>query len=170
MSNSLSDYSIKTMPNKQDSGDASHVSTIGCRVAITMDGLLEHNAYNRNRNIGIGASLGVIAWPLLVGGGIGVAVAGTALGVAEITLSVAGGVAGGYLGNSIAKDAYGHSVDISKLKLVNMVGRVISITERWFGADGHDVKVRWTGRDEYGNIKHYTSTHSPGSLVAVVLS
>lgn len=170
MSVSLSDYSILTMPNKRDSGDASHVSTIGAQVAITIDGLQEHNSYNRNRNIGIGIGLGCAAWPLLIGGGIGIAAAGTALGVAEVTLSVAGGVAGGYLGNSIAKDAYGHAVDISKLKLVNMVGRVMSITERWFGVGGYDVKVRWTGFDEFGDVKHYTSTHIPGSLVAIAKS
>ena len=135
-----------------------------------MNGLKEHNSYNRNRNIGIGAGLGLAAWPLLIGGGIGIAAAGTALGVAEVTLSVDGGVAGGYLGNSIAKDAYGHAVDISKLKLVNMVGRVLGISERWLWAEGHDVKVRWTGFDEFGNVKSYTSTHNPGSLVAIVKS
>ena len=59
------------------------------------------------RDIAITAGIigGAIALPLIAGGGIGIAMAGSAFGISAETLAITGAIAGGVAGHKLTKDA-----------------------------------------------------------------
>ena len=59
------------------------------------------------RDIAITAGIigGAIALPLIAGGGIGIAMAGSAFGISAETLAITGAIAGGVAGHKLTKEA-----------------------------------------------------------------
>ena len=140
---SLKDLSISNIPNG-DEKSAAHLN-IGMKVAITEEGLRDHNRHNMLNKVAIGSTLGFVALPALIGGGIGLAVGGEAVGLGLAELGVIGSCTGAVVGKVVDKPKTGHAVDSKHvtLSLVDMVGVVVYRSGRWFDQPGHDVEVKW---------------------------
>lgn len=167
MSNILDKYTINQSPNGKE-GDASHLRR-GYTVAITEQGLKDHNAHNLGNKICIGAGLGLFSLPLLVGGGIGIAMGGEAIGIGLAELGLVGGGAGALAANATNKPVKGYLRDDKhkQITFVDMIGRITNIRSRWFDQPGYDVQIKWIGADEFGNRTSFTAWHNPQDIYAV---
>ena len=116
--------------------------------------------------IAVGATVGVFALPAVIGGGIGIAMGGEAVGIGLMELGIIGGSTGATVGKIVDKPKTGHLVDgkHETLSLVDMVGVVQSKTRRWWDQPGHDVKVTWYAKDAQGRPVRYTEYHNPEQL------
>lgn len=160
----LNDMIISSSPNG-DEADVSHLK-IGDYVAITEAGLHAHNMHNMFGTIAIGAGLGVVALPAMIGGGIGLAVGGEAVGLGLLELGIIGGGTGATVGKMYDKPKTGHVVEgkHETLDLIDMVGVVQRKARRWWDQPGHDVLVRWYAKDESGRPVRYEAWHNPEVL------
>jgi hypothetical protein len=167
MSNILDNYIISRVPMGGDH-DSDHIRN-GNKVAITETGLSEHNVHNLVNRVGIMAGAAAVLTPVVIGGGIGVAVGGEAFGVGVLEQIITGGATGGFVGKGTHKGRRGYLRDDKHptMTLVDMIGTVVTKRARWWDQPGQDVKVKWTGADEYGNRTTFTSWHNPDHLVTV---
>lgn len=167
MSNILDSYTIVQSPNGQE-GNASHLRT-GFTVAITELGLKEHNHHNMFNTIVIGAGLGVVALPYLIGGGIGIAMGGEAIGLGLAELGLAGGATGALTASAVHKPVKGYLRDDKhkQITFVDMIGRITNIRRRWFDQPGYDVEIKWIGADEFGNRTSFTAWHDPQDIYSL---
>ena len=149
-------------------------------VAITPEGLREHNEmdlFNKvilGAGIGVatvataGAALGPLGWGILgtgIPGGVGIG----AFEAAVVTGSI--GTAGG-AAVANANVVSGHSTtkttsSAKAIQLVNMVGTCYSRQPRWWGQPGYDIEVQWKIIDKWGEFKTQTSWHDPEFLVSI---
>jgi hypothetical protein len=165
MSNILDSFTISQVCNGNEA-DASHLMG-GDFVAITDQGLKEHNNHNTRNSIGLAAGVGIFALPALIGGGVGIAMGGEAIGLGLAELGIVGGAAGAAGAKVLDKPVKGYRRDDkhAQIALVDMIGTVITKTRRWWDMPGHDVKIRWVGADEYGNRISFTAQHNPEHIV-----
>ena len=164
----LKDFSINTVPNG-DEADASHLK-IGNRVAITEFGLFDHNRHNMWSKVALCGGAGLVALPVLIGGGIGLAVGGEAVGLGLTELGIIGASTGATVGKIVDKPKTGHAVEgkHETLPLVDMVGVVVNRRRRWFDQPGHDVEIIWTGKDAQGRKTEFTAWHNPEHIYGLV--
>lgn len=164
MAQLLSQLVVDTCPNGNEA-DASHLS-LGQRVAITEEGLNEHNSHNMWNTIALSASVGLVALPVAIGGGIGLAIGGEAVGVGLAELGIIGASTGATVGKIVDKPLTGHMVDgkHETLSFVDMVGVVKGKSRRWWDQPGYDVKVTWTARNAEGRSMTFTAYHNPEQL------
>ena len=160
----LKNMVISKAPNGEEA-NCSHLK-LGDYVAITEAGLNEHNAHNMFNTVAIGAGVGVFALPAVIGGGIGLAMGGEAIGLGLLELGIIGGGTGATIGKVVDKPKTGHVVEgkHETLDLINMVGVVQRKTRRWWDQPGHDVLVRWYAKDEAGRPVRYEAWHNPEVL------
>lgn len=164
----LNEMTIRSMPSG-DEHDAKHLQ-LGSYVAITEHGLRLHNEHSMWSKVAIGGTIGLVALPFMIGGGIGLAVGGEAVGLGLAELGVIGGSTGGVVGKVLDKPRTGHLVTgkHETLSLVDMVGVVVHRTKRWWDQPGHDIEVEWTGKDEYGTTVKFRSWHNPEHLYGLM--
>ena len=160
----LSSLTITSAPNG-DEADASHLKQ-GQLCAITETGLNEHNGHNLLNTLLIGTTVGVVALPAVIGGGIGLAVGGEAVGLGLVELGIVGGGTGATIAKIVDKPKTGHLIDgkHETLSLVDMVGVVVSKTKRWWDQPGHDVHVKWFAKDAQGRETTFSAYHNPEQL------
>lgn len=170
MSNILKSYEIAAKPLKGTHRDASHLRN-GTEVAITEEGLKAYNSRRRMKRLGIGATLGLFALPLSIGGGIGLAMGGEAIGIGLLEQAAFGAIAGAGTANATSRKVSGYLRDDKHktLTFVDMVGTVVSIQQAWFSENKNakDVQVKWVAADEFGNRTTFTAWHDPSQLFAV---
>ena len=161
----LRNMNITSAPNGGDH-DASHLK-LGTLVAITEEGLKAHNEHNMFGAMALGAGVGIVALPVLLGGGgIGLAFGGEAVGLGLAEVAAVGGMSGGTIGKIVNKPRTGHMVDgkHQTLTLVDMVGVVQGKDRRWWDQPGYDVKVTWQARNAEGRRVVFTEYHNPEVL------
>jgi len=143
-------------------------------VAITPQGLREHNEHNLIGNLGLGALAGLVTLPL---GGAGLLLTGPGLaigasaGAEMLAVGSAIGLAGGAAVSS-ATAVSGHKTtkttkSATAMELINMVGRVTNMQRRWWDQPGYDVEVQWKVINEWGDFETHTSWHDPEFLVSM---
>ncbi len=144
--------------------DTSHIQ-IGSRVALTEEGLEDYNGWNTARRVGLGALAGLVALPAIIGGGIGLAMGGEAVGLGLAELGIIGGFTGASLGKLTMKSKTGHVVDhkYNTVSFIDMVGIVVDIS-RLPGSQLNYVKVKWYAKDEMGRNVIHTLNHMPEFL------
>lgn len=167
----LSNYSVSSVPSGSQKymRQTDHLKMNG-KVAITLQGLKDHNEHKMLTKVGIGASLGLVALPVLgVTGGLGLAMGGEAIGIslAELTVVSTMATTGAGVGIHNATKVTGHRVTRDSLELMNMVGVFIKRRARWFDQEGYDVLIEWKSFDAWGEIKTTKSWHNPGDLVGI---
>ena len=151
MAKQLKDYTVTHLPEE----GLNHIH-YGATVAITQEGLRVYNTNKTKRNILIGAGLGLFALPFLIGGGIGLAMGGEAVGLGIAELGIIGSGTGMTLGKIVDQPRTGHlrKDKTTNLTFVNMVGQVIA---RKSAEDL--VKVTWRAKDEYGKTVKFDAWH-----------
>ena len=163
----LQKYEIKTMP-KGYGFDKSHLQR-GCQVAITKQGLDEHNQHNMFNMIAVGGGIGLIALPVLLGGGgIGLAFGGEAVGLGLAEVAAVGGMTGGTIGKLTTNPITGHRSKFKNVQLIDMLGYVREWSRRWWDQPGWDVRVEWIALDESGRKIRFDAWHDPDRLVRMV--
>lgn len=167
----LSNYSVVSTP----SGSQTFMRQTGHlkmdrKVAITVKGLKEHNEHNMFTKVGLAASFGIVALPILgITGGIGIAMGGEAIGLGLAELTVASTLTATATGVGIANTTKlkGHKVNHNEISLINMVGSIKEIKQRWFDQEGYDILIEWKFINEWGDVKTTRTWHNPGDLVSL---
>ena len=145
-------------------------------VGITLKGWTNHLRNHKMRNMGIigigGACLSVAA----IGGGIGLAMGGEAIGLGALEQFVAGGLASTVTAGAVPtrNKTVGGCTQMAEKKFANMRGVVIEQRERSFNFLDSDaqfkprvVKVRWTALNEQGEQFSFTSWHDPKDIYPI---
>lgn len=155
---------ITSVPNGEEA-NASHLKN-GMYVAITEAGLNDHNSHNMWNTIGVCSSIGLVSLPVIIGGGIGLAMGGEAIGLGLAELGIVGGFTGATVGKIVDKPKTGHVVDgkHETLSLVDMVGVVVNRSRRWWDQPGHDIEVKWYAKDAQGRPTTFRAWHNPEHL------
>lgn len=164
----LQDYTIISTPDLKADHSVSHLKK-GMKVAITKQGLQDHNSHNFGQSVLLGAGLGAFMLPVLVGGGVGLAMGGEAIGLGLAELGIVGGGAGTVVGNMRHKKVAGHSTTTQNVMLIDMLGIVTDWNRRWWDQPGWDVQVKWRARDEFGDIVKFEAWHNPEDLYGLDL-
>jgi len=167
----LSNYSVSSVPTwSQVARRACNHLTVNGKVAITVQGLKDHNEYNAFTKIGALSTVGLLALPILgVTGGLGLAMGGEAIGfsLAELTIaSTLTGTAVG-VGTANATKLTGHKTSQDNLELVNMVGVLLRKKTRWTNSKEYDVFIEWKAQDSWGDLKTFKSWHNPTDIVGL---
>ena len=170
MSFHLSDYTFATRPNPTKTRDAAHLCK-GCWVAISVDGAIEHTKHTRTTKLGVGAAIGAVTVPLIIGGGIGVVAAGEAFGIGALEQAVFGGIGFGVGASAIKRNLNndGMSQTVDQVRVLNQVGVVQQVRKRWFDQPGYDVQVTWHVYNERGERTKSTEWHNPEELFGLNL-
>lgn len=142
-------------------------------VGITLKGWTDHLRNHKMRNMGImgigGACLSVAA----IGGGIGLAMGGEAIGLGALEQFVAGGLASTVTAGAVPtrNKTVGGCTQMADKKFANMRGVVIERRQRSFNFLDQDsrfkprvVKVRWTALNEQGKSFSFTAWHNPADI------
>ena len=161
----LSELVIDTIPAENSDYNADHLHN-GQKVAITEQGLKDHNNHNLFNTIAISTGVGLVALPAFIGGGIGLAFGGEAIGLGLAELGIIGGGTGATIGTIVNKPKTGHLVKgkHETLSFIDMVGVVQRKARRWWDVPGHDVLVTWTAKDEMGRTITFKAWHNPEML------
>ena len=151
-------------------------ANFGQDVGITLKGWTNHLRNHKMRNMGIigvgGACLSVAA----IGGGIGLAMGGEAIGLGALEQFVAGGLASTVTAGAVPthNKTVGGCTQMAEKKFANMRGVVIERRQRSFNFLDRDsrfkprvVKVRWTALNEQGNQFTFTSWHDPSDIYPI---
>ena len=142
-------------------------------VGITISGWNRHLRNHKMRNLGLiglgGALLSVVA----VGGGIGLAMGGEAIGIGALEQFVAGGIASTVTGAAVPQRGsnVGGCTQMQKMNFSNMLGRVLRVRQRqsfpWEAtllcAD-YICEIRWSAINHKGNRINFTAWHDPNDL------
>ena len=154
--------------------DGLPLHTVGAdAVAITLKGWTNHLRNHKMRNMSIiglsGACLSVAA----VGGGIGLAMGGEAIGLGALEQFVTGGLASTVTASAVPtrNKTVGGCTQMAEKMFANMRGVVLEQRQRSFNFLDQDarfkprvVKVRWTALNEQGDTFTFTSWHNPSDL------
>jgi hypothetical protein len=114
--------------------------SVGDKVRLSGKGAKAHREHHIKEKAAGVAVAAAVATPVLVGGGIGVAVGGGAFGVGATAQAAAGGAAG--VAGGAAASALGSFPE------GGATGKIIQKRKRWWGKSGHDYEVKWD--DEFG--------------------
>ena len=120
--------------------------SVNDRVRLTSIGAKAHREHHIKEK-GTGAAVvAAVAAPIAIGGGIGVAMGGSAFGVGAAAQAAAGGAAGGVGG--VAASAFGAFPE------AGATGTIEEKRGRWWGKSGYDYKVRWDSDSGAGSSWH----------------
>jgi len=173
--NRLSSYLVnQTFDSSYGECNVKHLDTN--YVAITPEGLREHNQNDLFNKIFIGAGIGIATFATAGLGGVGIIASGIegGIGLAAGEVVLAGGAIGATTGVATAHHTAvtGHKAtkttgSAKAIQLVNMVGWCRSRAQRWWGQPGYDIQVQWKIIDQWGEFKTQTSWHDPEFLVSM---
>ena len=105
------------------------------RVSLTTQGARTHREHHIKEKAVSVAAVAAVAAPVAIGGGVGLAAGGGAIGVGATAQGAAGAAAGG-LGGAAA-------MAFSTFPEAGAKGTIVEKQGRWWGQGGHDYKVEW---------------------------
>ena len=149
-------------------------------VAITLEGLREHDKNDLFNKITLGAGVGLAAIPTagaalgslgwgLVGTGIsgGASIGALEVAAAPASIGTAVGAAAAHYTAVTGHKTTKTTGSAKAIQLVNMVGTCYSRQSRWWGQPGYDIQIQWKIIDQWGEFKTQTSWHDPEYLVSM---
>lgn len=167
-STTFTDYVFKSLPNGQNN-PYSHLS-LKQPVAITVDGLQEHNDHHAFGKLAAAAGVGALA---LGTSGLGFGVVGSlgAFGVGAVELAVVGTGIGAGAGLQLNKGLrfYGKAEQFKDVKALPVVGIVEEFSKHWFDDQCNVVRVTWYVFDNNGVLRPRTDWHLPHHLIGMEL-
>lgn len=172
--NLLAGFIVSGSQKWSDHGVPLH-SRYGQEVSITLTGWTNHLRNHKMRNMGIIGAGGACFAVAAIGGGIGLAAGGEAIGIGALEQFIAGGLASTVAAGAVPtrNKTVGGCTDMEQKKFSNMRGQVTQMRQRCYNFLDNNifkprvVKVTWTALNEQGNQFTFDSWHDPSDLYPI---
>ncbi|QUY45605.1 hypothetical protein [Acaryochloris marina] len=130
--------------------------SIGDWVVLTKKGAKAHREHHQNMSLTTGALTGAVMLPLALPGGflatIGIVGGGAGIAVAGTTQAAVGAAGGAGVLSHIKRYLENHPE-------AQAIGVIKDKQRRWFGQDGHDYEVVWSNEEPLGKSSWHLSKH-----------